>query len=146
VEDERLAATVARLKARLATAPPDVAALLDALAQRSRPAYLQWLKVQRREDLVLVAVEEVDLFQTSSKYTLAVTRDEEWVIRTPLKELEDQLDPARFWRVHRNAIVRVGAVARVSRDGAAGQVVVHLRHHDRTVTVSRAYAHLFRQM
>jgi DNA-binding LytR/AlgR family response regulator len=106
---------------------------------------LQWLKVQRGRDVVLVAVEEVDVFQTSQKYTLAITSDEEWVIRTPLKELEEQLDRARFWRVHRNAIVRVGAVARVSRD-CADQVVVHLRNHDRKVTVSRAYAHLFRQM
>ncbi len=146
VEDERLAATVGRLKARLATAPPDMIALLETLAERShRPTSLQWLKVQRGHDVVLVAVEEVDVFQTSHKYTLAITSEEEWVIRTPLKELEEQLDPARFWRVHRNAIVRVGAVARVSRD-CASQLVVHLRHHDRKVTVSRAYAHLFRQM
>lgn len=146
VEDERLAATVARLKARLVTAPPDMIALLETLAERShRPVSLQWLKVQRGRDVVLVAVEEVDVFQTSQKYTLAITSDEEWVIRTPLKELEEQLDRARFWRVHRNAIVRVGAVARVSRD-CADQVVVHLRNHDRKVTVSRAYAHLFRQM
>ncbi len=145
VEGDRLAETVARLKGRLATAPPDMARLLDGLAERLRPpgAHLQWLKVQCRQDVVLVAVEEVDVFRASEKYTLAVTRDEEWVIRTPLKELEEQLDPARFWRVHRNSIVRVQAIARVTRDDD-GQALVHLRHHEQKIPVSRAYAHRFK--
>ena len=94
---------------------------------------------------MLVAAEEVELFEASHKYTLAITREDEWVIRTPLKELEAQLDPARFWRVHRSAIVRVGAVARVSR-GGDGQVVVHFRNLERKVAVSRAYAHRFRTL
>jgi len=146
VEDGRLAATVARLRTRLAAAPPDLRVLLDALAERSRPAdHLEWLTVQRRQDVVLVAVEEVDVFEASNKYTLAVTRGDEWVIRTSLKELEAQLDPARFWRVHRNAIVRVEGIARVSRDGS-GRVIVHFRHLDRKVEVSRAYAHRFRAL
>jgi len=146
VDGERLAATVDRLKARLAKAPPDLAALLEALAERSRPAeHLEWLTVQRRQDVVLVPVEEVEVFEASDKYTLAITRDGEWVIRTPLKDLETQLDPARFWRVHRNAIVRVEAIARVSRDGT-GRAVVHLRRLDRKVAVSRAHAHRFKAL
>jgi DNA-binding LytR/AlgR family response regulator len=146
VDGARLSATVARLQARLAKAPPDLAALLDALAERSRPTeHLEWLTVQRKQDVMLVPVEEVEVFEAADKYTLAVTRDDEWVIRIPLKELEAQLDPARFWRVHRNAIVRVEAIARVSRDGS-GCVVAHLRCLDRKVTVSRAYAHRFKAL
>lgn len=65
------------------------------------------------------------------------------MIRLPLKELEEQLDPERFWRVHRNTIVRVQAIARVSH-GDDGQAIVHLRNHERKVAVSRANAHRFR--
>jgi DNA-binding LytR/AlgR family response regulator len=146
VDDERLARTVARLRPRVTTAPPDVAALLDALAERLQPpAHLEWLRVEERKDVLLVPVEAVDVFRAADKYTLAITRQQESIIRTPLKELEQQLDPTRFWRVHRNAIVRVGAIARVSRDH--GQIIVHLRYHDdRRIVVSRAYAHLFKQM
>ncbi len=146
VEDERLAETVERLRSRLLAPPADLTALLAALA-RERPTreYLEWLQVQDRKDLVLVAVDEVDLFQSSEKYTLVLSGPSEWIIRTPLQELEQDLDPARFWRIHRNAIVRVGAVGRVSRN-ASGQLVVHLRRGDRTVTVSRAYARRFKQM
>jgi DNA-binding LytR/AlgR family response regulator len=146
VVEERLAQTVARLKARLSAPPPDLGALLVKLAQE-RPAceHLEWLQVQDKKDLLLLAVDEVDLFQASEKYTLVLAGQGEWVIRTPLQELEAQLDPARFWRVHRNAIVRVGAVARVSRS-ASGQLQVHLRQGGRVVPVSRAYAQRFRQM
>jgi DNA-binding LytR/AlgR family response regulator len=147
VDEKRLSATVTRLKARLVEAPPDMAALLDTLAERLArpPTYLQWLQVQQRQDTVLVPVEEVDFFQASEKYTLAITRDQEWVLRTPLRELEGQLDPERFWRIHRNAVIRVGAIARISRD-ERNQVVVHFRNQDRKVGVSRAYAHRFKQM
>jgi DNA-binding LytR/AlgR family response regulator len=144
VDGTRLEVTVARLKSRLAAPPPDVAALFRALEERSKSRqYLQWLTVQRGERLLLVATEEVVLFEASHKYTLAVTRDDEWVIRTPLQELEEQLDPARFWRVHRNAIVRVGAIAYLNRVDPR-HVFVHFQHLEREVRVSRAFFHRFK--
>lgn len=145
VEPARLAATVARLKERLAAAPAALEGLLDALAARVREKqHLTWLQVEERGDVVLVAVEEVDLFQAADKYTLAVTPQQEWVVRTSLKELEQQLDPERFWRVHRNALVRVAAIERVRREGAR-ELRVYLRGHGRPVPVSRVHAHRFRQ-
>jgi DNA-binding LytR/AlgR family response regulator len=120
--------------------------MLDALSERLRPAsFLEFIQVQHRQDVMLVPVEEILMFHSSEKYTLAITQAEEWVIRTPLKQLESLLDPARFWRVHRNSIVRVGAIARVVRD-ADGQALIEFRGSTRTAAVSRAYAHRFRQM
>jgi DNA-binding LytR/AlgR family response regulator len=147
VDGERLALTVERLRTRLASRPPDLGALVEQLTERLRhgTGRLQWLQVQQREDVILVAVGEVDVFQSSDKYTLAQAGEREWVIRTPLKELEAQLDPAQFWRVHRGAIVRVAAIARVSRD-LGGQLTVHLSGSRRTVAVSRAYAARFKEM
>jgi len=147
VEESRLAATVERLRAHLSAPPPDLSSVVEALARRLRPtaAHLEWLQVQDRQDVVLLPVEDVDLFQAADKYTLALSGANEWVIRTPLKELEAQLDPARFWRVHRNAIVRVAAVARVRRT-LSGQLQIQLRRGDRIVPVSRAYSHLFKTM
>jgi DNA-binding LytR/AlgR family response regulator len=86
VDGERLAATVARLRSRLASRPPDLGALVEQMAARLVPGAgaLQWLKVQQHEDVVLVAVDEVEVFQSSDKYTLAISGDREWVIRTPL--------------------------------------------------------------
>ena len=71
VEDERLKETVERLRARLSLPPGDLRELLALLrAQRPVREHLEWLQVQDKQDLVLLAVDEVDLFQSSEKYTL----------------------------------------------------------------------------
>jgi DNA-binding LytR/AlgR family response regulator len=72
------------------------------------------------------------------------TVDREWVIRTPLKELEAELDPEQFWRVHRNTIVRVAAIEAARRD-MMGRVNLSMKGMREPVAVSRAYAHRFRQ-
>ena len=148
VTEERLRKTIERLRAR----PPSLAGAgaLNELHQlleelQRKPGYLHWLQVSVRDEITLLPVAEVDLFQSSDKYTLASNAKGEWLLRTALKDLEPQLDPNEFWRVHRNAIVRVGAIARVSRD-LRGQFLVQLRGSARKLAVSRPYAHLFRAM
>jgi DNA-binding LytR/AlgR family response regulator len=145
--EARLAKTVARLRAQLNTPPLDTRALLQQLNQAlaPKPARLQWIKAARGEEVQLLAVDDVVYFQSSDKYTSVFTRDHEWVIRTPLKELEEQLDPAVFWRIHRNAIVRVADIARVTRD-FQGRCLLELRNRTEILSVSRAYAQHFKQM
>lgn len=146
VADDRMDITVTRLKARLSHAPPDLSPLIAQLTEqiRLKKQYLQWLQVSQHNDIELMPVDEVDYFQASDKYTLVVTRKSERVIRTSLKELEDELDPERFWRIHRNAIVRVAAIARVTRD--FGGLTLQLHNHQKALSVGRSYTHLFRQM
>jgi DNA-binding LytR/AlgR family response regulator len=147
VSRARLERTVERLRGRLAQAAPDLPRLLEAVRAelRPEPRHLAWLQCSVRDEIELVAVEDVDLFQAADKYTVVLGRRGEWVIRTPLKDLETQLDPARFWRVHRNAIVRLAAVARVRRD-FGGHVELHLHGREQPVPVGRSYAHRFKQM
>ncbi len=147
VTQERLAKSVARLQAQLSAAPVDMGALLVKLknALETRPSFLQWLKAARGEDVQLLSIDDVDYFQAADKYTSVFTREHEWIIRTPLKELEDQLDPDKFWRIHRNAIVRVAAITRITRD-FQGRYLLELREHTETLSVSRAYAQRFKQM
>lgn len=162
---ERLRMSAERLTARIAGQPagPDqvsMQSLIDSLralladrqapsslpsGQASAPRYLHWLQVSRREEVQLLPTSEVDLFQSSDKVTLIIHGKGEWVIRTALKELESQLDPDLFWRVHRNAIVRVGAIQKVEKD-LQGQFVLRLAGHGRLVPVSRPYAHLFKAL
>ena len=146
VSEERLSTTVYRLQARLSKTPLDLSPILAQLTEHIRPKkqFLQWLQVSQHNDIELVPVDEVDYFQASDKYTLVVNRKSERVIRTSLKELEDELDPERFWRIHRNAIVRVASIARVTRD--FGGLTLQLHHHEKTLSVGRSYTHLFRQM
>ena len=93
----------------------------------------------------LIAVEEVCYFQANDKYTSVFTREGEALIRTSLKELAEQLDPARFWQIHRSTIVNLAHVASSTRD-LSGRIQIRLKSRPETLAVSRAFAHRFRQM
>ena len=148
---ERLAKTAERLQALLATGKdiaPDLGRLLSLLPQellelRGKPKYLERIQAGADGGIVMVPVDSVDYFQAADKYTLVVTPDKEWLIRRSLKELEAALDPERFWRVHRNAIVRLAAIERGAQD-ERGNFVLHLHRRQQPLGVGRNYLHRFK--
>jgi DNA-binding LytR/AlgR family response regulator len=146
--EERLGVTVERLRERLEMKPPSVDALVEQLAGRlgARPAaHLRWIKASVGSNVRLIPVEEVLFFQSDEKYTRVVTCDSEVLIRKPIKELLDELDPAKFWQIHRATIVNVDHIASVRR-GLKDQAEIALRDNRETLVVSRAFTHLFKQM
>jgi DNA-binding LytR/AlgR family response regulator len=148
VTDERLAGTIRRLKERLAAAPiPDLAAVLERLskAMPKAPSHLQWIKAQHKDGVRLIAANDIYFFRATDKYTTVRTRDGEFLIRKTLKELENELDPSQFWRVHRAAIVNARLIQKVDRS-LAGTRIIRFKDLPDNLTVSRAYAHLFKQM
>ena len=91
-------------------------------------------------------VDDVLYFQAQDKYTCVITREGEYLIRTALSELSKQLDASLFAQVHRSTVVNMNVVASTRRD-LGGRLFVRLKDGKRTeLPVSRAYAHLFRQM
>jgi DNA-binding LytR/AlgR family response regulator len=73
------------------------------------------------------------------------TQGFEALIRKPIKELIDELDPKEFWQIHRATVVRVDAVEQVSRN-FRGQQTVHVKGSEERLEVSRSFNHLFKQM
>ena len=150
---ERLRKTVTRLKEKIATAPPrlppDAAEalrrLLSGLTVEEGPQRIQYLRVQQKDGVRLVPVDDVIYFTASDKYTEVITRQGESLIRKPIKDLAVELDPGRFWQIHRGTIVNVRCIARVSRS-LTGSGVVKLTGRDESLTVSSRYMHLFKQM
>jgi len=147
VTDERLAVTLERLKAKAATPPPDLTSLLARLAHQAgaKRERLQWIKATVGQQLKLIPVGDVLFFQSDEKYTRVVTRDSEALIKTPIRELLDGLDPEVFWQIHRSTLVNAGAIAGVTRD-FRGQARVKVKGRDEELVVSRIYSHLFKQM
>jgi DNA-binding LytR/AlgR family response regulator len=156
VDAARLAETVTRLKERLHAARPlpDLEGLLAKLATQidspSAPAPLRWIRAQARQGLELIPVDSIDYLRSDTKHTLVAWRDEagrpeEALVRTTLRELIPQLDPARFAQVHRAVVVNLGAIRRVTR-GENETAEIHLRHREEVLPVSRNYLHLFRGM
>ena len=92
-----------------------------------------------------VPVNAVVYFEAADKYVRVLTADREHLIRISLRELLPQLDPARFWQVHRGTVVRADAIERAERDDA-GKVTIVLRRRPERIVVSRLYAHRFRPM
>jgi DNA-binding LytR/AlgR family response regulator len=147
--DERLAMTIERLKAKLAapTPPADLNAVLARISDRlgGKKERLQWIKATLGQNLRLIPVGEVLFFQSDEKYTRVVTADNEALIKTPIRELMDGLDPEVFWQIHRSTVVNVNAIAGVTRD-FRGQAHVKIKGKDEALVVSRIYSHLFKQM
>src|SRR5437764_1172328 len=143
----RLATTVTRLKEKLASTPANLDGLLKALAaaREKGKEYLRWITASQGSDLRLITIEEICYFQADNKYTLVVTGEQESLIRRPIKELIDELDPNVFWQIHRGTLVNVNAIAGVSRD-MGGHLRVKLKQRKETLAVSDPYVHKFKQM
>jgi DNA-binding LytR/AlgR family response regulator len=145
--DERLQVSVERLKAKIATPPTNLDALVGRIAEQLRGPVerLKWIKATVGPNLRLIPVADVLFFQSDEKYTRVVTTELEALIKTPIRELMDGLDPEVFWQVHRSTLVNVNAIAGVTRD-FRGQAHVKVKGKDESLTVSRVYSHLFKQM
>jgi DNA-binding LytR/AlgR family response regulator len=155
-ERERLEVTAARLKKSLGQRPTDLRDLLTRLADRLEggdgPApgvagaeRLQWIQASVGQQLKLIPVAEVLFFTSDEKYTRVQTETLEALIRKPIKELVEELDPAKFWQIHRSTIVNVDAIAGVTRD-FRGRQLVQVKGRPDKLEVSRNYTHLFKQM
>jgi DNA-binding LytR/AlgR family response regulator len=157
-EPERLRITVERLKERLA-APLEpagaganvsdtVSAMLSQLAEKiaaPKPKYLQWIQASIGQDLRMIPVEDILFFRSDEKYTCVQTDKFEALIRKPVRDLAEELDPSLFWQIHRATLVNVNAIEGVTRD-IRGRHLVLIKGRPDKLEVSRSFLHLFKQM
>ncbi len=159
-ERERLQLTAQRIQARLArrdtpdteqheAQSPPVQQLLHKLAAQLNPGgalrYLDWIQASVGQGIQMIPVAEVLFFISDEKYTRVQTASTEALIRKPIKELIDELDPALFWQIHRSTLVNVKAIAGISRD-FRGRQIVGVKGHAQKLEVSRSYSQLFKGM
>lgn len=145
VNDDRLQRCVNRLKADDTVEQSRMMQMISGLLQREVNSPLRWIRAQQGQSVHMVAVEDVCYFQSDEKYTAVMTRDSEYLVRTPLKELLEQLDAREFWQVHRGTLVNVRQIVSAQSDDT-GKLSLNLRDRKEKLAVSRSYAHLFRQM
>ena len=158
-EPERLRITVERLKERLAAPAGNgaaaganvsdtVTAMLSQLAEKigaPKPKYLQWIQASIGQDLRMIPVEEILFFRSDEKYTCVQTDKFEALIRKPVRDLAEELDPSLFWQIHRATLVNVNAIEGVTRD-IRGRHLVLIKGRPDKLEVSRSFLHLFKQM
>ena len=156
-ERDRLQLTVERIRQRLAArqgvaeapAGPPLQQLLHQLAAKMNPGgppqYLKWIQATVGQAIQMIPVEDVLFFVSDEKYTRVQTAQVEALIRKPIKELVDEVDPHLFWQIHRSTLVNVKAIAGVTRD-FRGRQIVGVRGHPEKLEVSRSYTGLFKGM
>ena len=153
IDPARLAATVKRVKSRLSAGSADAAALAAVIeqlrgrlpAEASKAPPLQWVTASVGKETRLVMVDDVAYFRADDKYTVVVTPEGEALIRKPIRDLLEVLDPHVFKQVHRSTIVNMKAVAGVTRD-ESGRGTLRLRGRPETLPVSLTFMPLFRNM
>ena len=152
VSRERLAGTVGRMRERLARGGQDMRQLQALLQQlqgvappQPKTPPLVWLTASRGQETRLILVDDVAYFQSDSKYTVVMTADGEALLRKPIRDLLEVLDPTMFKQVHRSTIVNLRAVAGVTRDDS-GRGTLRLKNRPETLAVSQPFMTLFRNM
>lgn len=111
VAEERFRRALARARERIVQRTPDprIDALLRQWGSRDG-AWLTLLPTRIGAKVTLVPVEEVEWFEAADNYVRLHTGGRRPVIRETMRVLETRLDPARFVRVHRSAIVALGRI------------------------------------
>ena len=151
IAPERLAATVQRLQTRLAQGGSGAEALAALVRQLGAhlpagPAEpLVWITASAGKDTRLIMVDDVAYFQADHKYTVVMTAEGESLLRKPIRELLEVLDPSIFKQIHRSTIVNLKAIASIARDDT-GKGTVKLKSRPETLTVSQPFMALFRNM
>ena len=155
-ERERLGVTVSRIKQRLALRgtddeppAPHLQQLLHKLAAKLNPGgtppALKWIQATVGQAIQMIPIEDVLFFISDEKYTRVQTSTIEALIRKPIKELVDEIDPDLFWQIHRSTLVNTHCIAGVTRD-LRGRQIVSIKGNNEKLEVSRSYTHLFKGM
>lgn len=152
VSYDRLQHMVRRLKKQItASNEPSlnissvVERIMNGIKDNEKKGFLQWLRVQHGNGIRLIPVEEIYYFKAKDKYTIAMSKNGEATIKKPIRELVDELDPDKFWRIHRGTIVNISCIAKIS-PSLTGRFIIKLKDISEPLTVSRTYTHLFKHM
>jgi two-component system LytT family response regulator len=130
-------------RTRLLSALPGAneSALRSLLAAR-RGEFRRRFLVRRRDRLVVVAADEIDLIEAAGNYVRLECGDHAYLFRTTIASLERELDPGQFLRIHRSLIVRIDRVDCLERDGQ-GDLLAALKS-GRLLPVQRRYTEQLR--
>lgn len=131
---ERFATALHRARGRMAEGKADrLEALLASL--RPAPAYPERLLLKQDGTVVVVLADDIDWIEAADNYVKVHARTGRYMVRERLKQIETKLDPARFARSHRSAIVNLSRVKSLE-PLAAGEYIIALTTGTR-LTLSR---------
>jgi two-component system LytT family response regulator len=84
-------------------------------ASKAKGQYLERIAVEMRGQVRIVPVKQIDYMIASGPYAELYVGDKRYLIREKMQSLEERLDPAKFFRIHRSTIVRLELVETLIR-------------------------------
>jgi two-component system LytT family response regulator len=110
---KRLTGALQRVRERMRDGG-DLQEQLRALADRVRPSdSLERIMVKSAGRITFLRVSEIDWIEAADNYVRLHAGREKHLIRETMNHLESRLDPRKFVRIHRSAIVNVDAVQEI---------------------------------
>ena len=120
---ERLADALSRARQRIgARGPGPVRALIQ--EARAARAPLERLLIRDRSEVHVVPAARIDYIESQDDYVSVAAAGKRYLKEQTLTELEQQLDPARFVRIHRRYLLNVGRLARIEQSATDSRVAV----------------------
>lgn len=136
VEREPLRLALTRVRELVvARSSPSLTAFLERVQQRT--AFMQHVAVKSKGRVRLVAVDEIDWFESAGNYVRLHVGDDRFLLRQTMHGLEEKLDPTQFVRIHRATIVNLQRI-RDTRPASHGDHIVVLSDGTQ-LQMSRAY-------
>lgn len=143
VEAAQLDRALGKLE-RLRVSPPsasvDLAPVLAELAaslREPRRGYPSRIASRRGDHIRFIDISRITHFYSQDKLTYAATLDECYVVDRSVGELEEELDPARFVRIHRAVLLNADFIDEIHA-WFGGRLLVRLKDGKRTeLTVAR---------
>jgi two-component system LytT family response regulator len=130
---ERLSQALDKARDALARSRPTV----PVPAPELPPSYLDRIAVKSVGKTVFVTVGSIDWIETAGNYVCLHVDKETHLVRATMSQLDSQLDPKKFVRIHRSTMVRIEAVKEIQPLFNGDQSVI-LANGDKVV-LSRSY-------
>ena len=146
---DRFERTLARVEERLTTRrapgiPEELRDLLRSLSATATPSHVSRFPVRTNGEIYFVRVEDVDWINAEGNYVALHTAGRTHLVRDTIKSLETRLDPAKFMRVHRSAIINVDRLRKL-QPYFHGEYVITLQDGT-TLTSSRSHSERLRAL
>ncbi|HZV65557.1 MAG TPA: LytTR family DNA-binding domain-containing protein [Telluria sp.] len=111
---QRLDEALAHARASLGN-PPALAALMTEAAMRNKP--LERVLIRDGAKVHVIAADKIDYIEAQDDYVQVSAGGKAYLKNQRLSELESQLDPDVFLRIHRSCIVNIEAISRIEAAG-----------------------------
>ncbi|NQZ22178.1 MAG: response regulator transcription factor [Colwellia sp.] len=142
--DTRLKECIERVNVRLSSVPLNLKQLLLNVNSAGEQ-FIKRLKIQIGNKIWLIPVEDIICLKASGRYVKVLTKEREALVRMPLKNLCEQLDPDIFWQVHRSTVMNVAHLDYVKNIDHE-QIQAYMNNMKDPVAISRSFSHLFRNL